>query len=397
MSRQFKSAWVRQCPRQVANVGVDKAKWYVHWKEPDGRRRCKSCGKGRTGKRDAERAAERVRAQLVTATYKKAQVEIGWKDFCRRYDEKVLANLQPSSRSAIIDSLKQFTKHVRPLRLSSITAETFADFIAKRRNDRGRKPGSRVSPATVNKDLRHVKGALRMAVDWEYLDKVPRFKMLREPQKLPKYVAPDHFAAIYEACDVATLPGDLTVSPADWWRGLIVMAQMTGWRIGELLALRWSDVDLDAGFAITRHRDNKGHRDDKVPLHEVVVDHLQAVKSFSEMVFPWPPHRRTLDSQFGRIQDAAGIHLPCPDAGDPDHGECTPACHRYSFHDERRAFATLNAEHMTREALQKLMRHRSPDTTDRYINMARQLNPAVGKLHAPSVLRKAECLPLRSW
>ncbi len=53
-------------------------------------------------------------------------------------------------------------------------------------------------------------------------------------------------------------------------------------------------------------------------------------------------------------------------------------------------FATMNAEHMTREALQKLMRHRSPDTTDRYINMARQLNPAVSKLHVPSVLRKAE-------
>lgn len=390
MAKSFKSAWVKQCPIQVETKGKDNAAWYVHWKEPDGRRRSKSFGTGATGKKYAEREAERIRAKLLTGTYEKERVEIAWMDFCRRYDEKVLKNLQPTSRKEIIDSLKRFTKHVKPLRLSSITAETFADFIAKRRKDRGRKPGSRVSPATVNKDLRHVKGALRMAVDWEYLDKVSRFKMLREPQKLPKYVDSEHFAAMYEACDVATLPGDLTVLPADWWRGLLVMAQMTGRRIGELLALRWTDVDLDAGFAITRHRDNKGHRDDKVPLHAVVVEHLQAVKSFEEMVFPWSPHRRTLDSQFARIQDAAGIHLPCPDAGDPEHGECTPACHRYSFHDERRAFATMNAEHMTREALQKLMRHRSPDTTDRYINMARQLNPAVGKLHVPNVLRKAE-------
>ena len=68
------------------------------------------------------------------------------------------------------------------------------------------------------------------------------------------------------------------------------MAQMTGWRIGELLALKWCDVNLEEGFAITRHRDNKGHRDDKVPLHDVVVEHLQAIKTFSECVFPWSPH-----------------------------------------------------------------------------------------------------------
>jgi integrase len=69
------------------------------------------------------------------------------------------------------------------------------------------------------------------------------------------------------------------------------------------------------------------------------------------------------------------------------HGDCTPACHRYSFHDERRAFATMNAPNMTREALQALMRHQSADTTDRYINMAMQLNPAVVSLHVPAFLR----------
>jgi hypothetical protein len=41
---------------------------------------------------------------------------------------------------------------------------------------------------------------------------------------------------------------------------------------------------------------------------------------------------------------------------------------------------------MTREALQALMRHQSPMTTDRYINMARQLNPAIAALHVPDVL-----------
>jgi len=79
--------------------------------------------------------------------------------------------------------------------------------------------------------------------------------------------------------------------------------------------------------------------------------------------------------------------LQCPDEGDPNHGECTDACHRYGFHDERRAFATLNAENMTRETLQALMRHRDANTTDRYINYARQVKPAVENLHVPDVLK----------
>jgi len=45
---------------------------------------------------------------------------------------------------------------------------------------------------------------------------------------------------------------------------------------------------------------------------------------------------------------------------------------------------------MTWEASQALMRHNSPLTTQRYINMARQLNPAVANLHVPEILKAAD-------
>jgi len=153
------------------------------------------------------------------------------------------------------------------------------------------------------------------------------------------------------------------------------MAQMTGWRISEILSLKWAEVDLEAGTAVTRHADNKGGRDEVVNLHPVLVGYLKPLQSFDSRVFPWEKSHRGLYDQFGKIQDAAGIWFPCPDASDPKHGDCTGACHRYGFHDERRAFATLNAENMTREALQTLMRHSDANTTDRYINYARQVNP----------------------
>lgn len=74
---------------------------------------------------------------------------------------------------------------------------------------------------------------------------------------------------------------------ADWWRGLIVMAYMTGWRISELLAVKRTDVDLEKGTALTRAADNKGERDDLIRLHPVVIGHLQRLRGFDPFMFPW--------------------------------------------------------------------------------------------------------------
>ena len=45
----------------------------------------------------------------------------------------------------------------------------------------------------------------------------------------------------------------------------------------------------------------------------------------------------------------------------------------------------MNAATMTPEALQTLMQHKDYQTTQRYINMARQLNPAVQNLYVPEL------------
>jgi len=384
--RRFKSAWIRQLPAQVERLGREKAPYYVEWKEPDGRKRTESCGPGQKGRRLAERRRDELKAQLITETYESAKRRVTWEEFRAEYETKGLSHVQPSSRKEMVLSLRCFTRVAKPRLLESITTQSIEEFKTKRQEERGRKPGSRVSRATVNKDLRNVRGALRTAVDWGYLKKAPKIKFLREPRKLPRYVEPEHFGEMYAACHVAYLPNDVQCPASDWWRALLVMAQMTGWRIGEMLSLRWQDVDLDAGFAITRHHDNKGHRDEKVPLHPVVVDHLRSIRAFDDLVFRWSPNRRTLDAQFARIQDAAGINLPCPEAGKQEHGQCTPACRRYSFHDERRAFATLNADKLPLMAMKVLMRHQSSSTTEKYINIGRQLNPALANLHVPQCL-----------
>jgi integrase len=62
----------------------------------------------------------------------------------------------------------------------------------------------------------------------------------------------------------------------------------------------------------------------------------------------------------------------------------------YGFHDLRRAFATMNADKLTADALQALLRHKSCAMTQVYMNMARQMDEAVAALHVPDVLKAVE-------
>ena len=118
-------------------------------------------------------------------------------------------------------------------------------YVSSRRKEPGKKRGDLVSPATVNKELRHLKAVLGFAQEWGYLPQRPKMRMVKEPVKLPTYVTPDDFATIYRAADAARMPRGLPCAAADWWRALFVSNYMTGWRISEPLSLRRDDLDLD--------------------------------------------------------------------------------------------------------------------------------------------------------
>lgn len=151
-----------------------------------------------------------------------------------------------------------------------------------------------------------------------------------------------------------------------------------------LSSARWKAVSYGAQTA-----GNKGKREERIPLHPVVVDHLRKIKSFDERVFPWNQHYRKLWVHFWIIQKAAVL------PGDkPDETKPLPQCGKhgswYGFHDCWRAFATCNAADMDLFELQKLMQHKSLATTQIYVNMANKLNAKVKTLYVPQVLASAD-------
>jgi integrase len=374
-------AWIFRDFRDVQKHGADKAKWYVGWIDPEGKRRSKACGAGEFGSMRAAEIKKQRERELDTGTYA-TQSKKAWKDFRAEYERRIASRMEPRTARITREVLTHFERLCKPKKLAAIKTQTVDDYVSRRETEAGRRKGDTVSPFTLNKELRHLRAVLRVAAEWDYLPKLPKFRMKREPGQLVTYVVPEHFEAIYRACHQAKLPADQAYLAADWWRGLLIFAYMTGWRIGEILALRREDVDQEAGTATTWHEDNKGKRDERVKLHPVVLEHLKRLPGFSPVMFPWNHNDRTLYDEFGRIQKAAGIRLPCRAAH-----EHTASCYVYGFHDLRRAFATVNANRMTGDALQRLMRHKSYQTTQRYINMASQLDEAVAKLGVPEFLK----------
>lgn len=379
------SVWIFQRPRDVKAKGPDQATWQVGWYDLSGKRHSEACGSGDRGRRAAERRRDRIAAELELEVHE-PKTKHKWTACRKAYNELILDHKALSTKKQIISVLNHFERLVKPGLIGNITTNQITKFVSDRSKEAGKKKGAKLSPATVNKDLRHLKAFLRFAVDEGYLSKMPKIKMQHEPGKLVRFVTPEDFAVMYnQAAKLAEkpTPDDNLYTSEHWWQALIATAYMTGWRISELMALKWEDVDLTKQEMITRYQDNKGKRTEKVAVHPIVIEHIGKLKGTSPFVFQWDYCTTHLWIEFHRIQKAAGIKLVCR-----EKHEHTDACNVYGFHDLRRAFATVNAPRMKPEVLQKLMRHQSYKTTLGYINQSQQIAEAVERMQVPDVLNK---------
>jgi integrase len=363
-------AWIFQAHTDKVKFG-DAAPWSAGWYDPDGKKRSKkfSC------RSLAERHARKMEGQLEAGTYQ-GDGRKKWADFRAEYEAKILPRQAPETQRVTRGAIDHFERICKPGKVATITTAIIDAFVAQRQTEPGKKPKSTISPATVNRELRHLKAVLRVAHEWGYLPKVPKVRWLKEE--------PEHLKQIFDACHVATMPEGLHCPPGDWWQALLVFGITTGWRIDEIISFRRTDLDLKTGAILTRAADNKGGRDDTDFLPTAVIDAIKSVVGFGPLVFEWPHDERTLWVQFQRIQAAAGIKLVCPDA---DRHECTEACGFYGFHALRRGYATLNVERMSAPELQRKMRHKSFTTTLRYIGLADKMKAAADKVYIPEFLK----------
>jgi integrase len=148
------------------------------------------------------------------------------------------------------------------------------------------------------------------------------------------------------------------------WRTMILVATRTGMRMGELLGLRWEDVDLSAGRINVRQSYVDGHfvlpksgKPREIPMGQDVIDALGAYRhERGPLVFC----------------DAAGRVLTAGKLASPLLRACKGAKLRaIGWHVLRHTFAShLAMRGVPLKAIQELLGHASIVTTMRYAHLA---------------------------
>jgi integrase len=163
-----------------------------------------------------------------------------------------------------------------------LLAELAPALIAEHRDTLARGEGVRRENSTVRRYLAALSHALTVAVkEWGWLDDSPMRKVTkpREPRGRVRFLSDQERCQLLRACQASRNP---------YLHTIVLLALATGARRGELLGLRWPDVDLRRG-TLTFHETKNGERR-AVPLTgqalALIGQHARIRRLDTTLVFP---------------------------------------------------------------------------------------------------------------
>ena len=262
-----------------------------------------------------------------------------------RFDlEYASVNCRPRTCQRFWTVFDAFQKIVGNPRLSSITETTLADFCRRYRVGR--------STATLAAAVRHMRILLRWAHRQRLIPRIPHMEMPRLPDKAGGRPLTDE-----EVDRMLTAAGAVRRTNPEPWRLLIRGLYFSGLRIGEAVALSW---DADAPVAVIGIETGRpqiriqpeGQKNGKLTLSP-------AAPEFAELLLSIPRENRV-----GRV---FGLPTTRTDNASAVISQIAKAAKvNGSAHDLRRSFACRWARRLPAQALQRLMRHSSLQTTMRF-------------------------------
>ena len=227
-------------------------------------------------KRDTESAVERG-----TFTYKKPGSKHTLSELIDRYIERVLP-IKPKNARNVRQHLLWWKQELGSYLLSDIKP----NLISQKRDDLLTSPTCKNktrSPTTVVRYLASLSHAFSIAVrDWEWMQENPVLKISKPKisNERTRFLSDEERMKLIKACQESESKGLYPV---------VILALSTGMRRGEILNLKWSDVDLDRGSILLQTTKNGERR--FVPLAGIALDLLKsrhANQPIASLVFPAP-------------------------------------------------------------------------------------------------------------
>ena len=271
--------------------------WWVFINH-QGRRKAKRVGVGRSGKKAAELVALKISARLAggdtgpldppSAPTPAASVPT-FKEYAERWLETVgSVRLRPSTVEQYRNRLRvRIYPVLGRLPLTSLTREAARTALGDMvRAGNLRTPDKPVARATVREAVTTLSTILSTAVEDGLIPANPC-------TRLRKHIGNTGGQEAYEV-EVFTrdeLPRLLAVAERDYlgWYPFVLCLARTGMRLGEVVALRWADIDLEGRVILVRRSQRKGRVSEpksgkarRVDMSGQLTTALRAHKSLQE-------------------------------------------------------------------------------------------------------------------
>lgn len=232
-------------------------------------------------------------------------------------------------------SLKNLKPFLCGLNLSEITPRLISEYQQKRLRDG-------VTPATTNRERDVISKAFNLAVkQWEWCKDNPCQKVpkLQENNTIERYLLPDEEIRLLQAC-----------MPFKDLADVVNFALNTGFRLGEMLNLKWTDVDMfkrTISISITKNKQPR-----TIPMNDTVymlLTNRNKVRNISGFVFSYK--ERQLQKDFEKACKAAQVV-------------------KFRFHDLRHTAASrMSQAGVDLYTVAKVLGHKSIVTTQRYAHL----------------------------
>lgn len=226
---------------------------------------------GTANKKLAEKIYAKARLDIEEGRWFDVPEDHTFEELVKRYTtEHSIPTKSQSSIQRDGYSFKQLSRSFAGMNVKEISPKKIAEHKALRLSDG-------VKPATIGKELQLLSNALNLAVrEWEWLEASPfeRVKIDVPDNKMERWINREEESMLLAACP-------------EWLKEIILFAVNTGMRKGEILSLRWPQVDLDNRVITLLVTKNKEKR--SLPINETVYQLLKRkmeARKSSGYVFP---------------------------------------------------------------------------------------------------------------
>ncbi len=299
---------------------------------------------GLTDKRIAQKIYDAVKGKIAIGNWIPEAIEdekkqYTFSDLVERYADYAPGRVRSWERS-LKPVVGQLTKEFGDMYLDDITTHAVEAYQSQliRRG---------LAVATVNKHMTILKMLIAKAVDWEMtkesiLKNIRKVKALKGANRRLRYLSIDECQSLIKACEPHLAP-------------IVIAAVNTGMRKGEILALKWNNIDLVHGFILLDKTKNGERRE--IPINQTLRETLQGVT-------------RRLDISYVFYDSATG--KPFHDIKRSFNTACRRAEIRdFHFHDLRHTFAShLVMAGIDLTTVKELLGHKDIKMTLRYAHLA---------------------------